>query len=209
MPYYYQYNKDTFNRGKYMTGFLAVGFFLINTLFSLFLFTLWVHVFLRYYNISVLHPMAQSIFNMTYPIINPLEHFFYQKRPRPRRYDWVALGLIAVIEFIKFLLLGLLSYHVILPVFYLLMFVIADFIIQPCDLLFYALIIRLIMSWVNSQWAYHPTAVLINRVTDPLLSSARRLIPYTSGFDFSLIIVLIVLKATTLFISALMPLRLL
>lgn len=192
-----------------MTGFFAVGSFLVNIVFNLGIFLLWLHIFLRYYKVSSLHPISQSIFNFTNPIINPIERAVFHNKPRPPRYDWVALGLIIVLELIKFLLLGLIIYHITLPLSYLLLFTLADLIIQPCDLLFYALLIRVIMSWVNPQWASHPASGLINRLTDPLLLMGRRIIPVTSGFDFAPLIMIVILKIITLFISASLPLRLL
>ena len=55
-----------------------------------------------------------------------------------------------------------------------------------------ALIFVIIMSFLAPS-SYHPAALLLHQVTEPILAPARRLIPPLGGLDFSPILVFIVL----------------
>jgi YggT family protein len=143
----------------------------------------------------------------TDPLVKPLEKLFPAKKAKPSRYDWPCFIVIVIVEIIKFTLLSFLLYKAMMPLGYLLLFVFADLIVQPCNLLFYIILIRVIMSWVNPTW-HHPVVDVMRKITDPLLAFGRSLIPDISGFDFSPFIILILLKVITLFMSASLPIRL-
>ncbi|KTD61519.1 YggT family protein [Legionella spiritensis] len=191
-----------------MAGFISVGYFLTNLFFSVVLFLFWIRIFLRYFRISSLHPVSQAINTFTNPVIRPLEQLIYGKNAAPRRYDWVSLVLIIIIEFLKFACLSLVVYGAVMPASLLALFVAADLVVQPCNLMFYMILIRVIMSWINPAWQ-HPVAEVLAIVTRPLLILGRKIIPDISGFDFSPFIIMIILKVITLFLSASMPLPLL
>ncbi|WP_028388267.1 YggT family protein [Legionella fairfieldensis] len=190
-----------------MSGLLAVSYFLSTLFFSVVLFVLWTRLALRYFKISVLHPVSHAIYTFTDPLVKPLERFISPQKKLSQCYDWPCFALLILVELCKFVLLGFLLYGTLIPVSYLLLFVLADLITQPCNFLFYLILIRVIMSWVNPHW-HHPVADVIKIITDPLLILGRRLIPDISGFDFSPFIVMVVLKAIALFMSASLPLRL-
>jgi len=191
-----------------MHGLLTVGFFLSSLLFSFLLMVLWLRIFLRYERVSILHPVSQLIYRFTDPLIKPIEKVFVKQRKTLPRYDWICLGFIVFVEIIKFILLGLLAYRQLLPLPYILLFVIADLIVEPLNVLFYALLIRVIMSWVRPDWR-NPVADLLNLLTNPLIRIGHRIIPDISGFDFAPYIMMVFLKVSTIFISASMPLPLL
>ncbi len=190
-----------------MSGLTAVGFFLVTLLFSLIIFSLWLRIALRYLRVSPLSAFGRLIHSVTNPIVNPLNSLFKIKYKPGQKYDWVAIGVLVVMEIIKITCLSLLVFHAVLPIPYLILFVLADLIIQPCDLLFYAILFRVIMSFVNPGWQ-SPIADFLKLLTDPLLRLGRRIVPDISGFDFSPFIIMIILKVITLFITASLPLRL-
>lgn len=191
-----------------MAGLLSVSNFLIALIFSLILFILWLRMILRYFRVSSLHPVSQVVYRATNPVMGFIEKHVYPKSSRLPRYDWVCLAFIVIMECIKFLLIGWVVYHATMPFGWLLLFVAADIIVQPCNLLFYALLIRVILSWVNPHWSRHPAADILILITNPLIRVGQRIIPNISGFDFGPFIMMILLKVITLFISASMPLAL-
>lgn len=192
-----------------MSGFVAVGYFLFGLFFSLLSFVLWTRIALRYFRLSSLHPLNQSLNKLTNPFTMPLSNLFNTSTNKKRlsRYDWACFFVLVLVEILKFTLIGLLFVGAQFPWHLLPVYVLADLIVQPCNLLFYAIIIRVIMSWVNPRWQ-HPLADLLRLVTEPLLRLGRRIIPDISGFDFSPYIMLIILKVITLFISESLPLHL-
>jgi YggT family protein len=190
-----------------MSGLATVAYFLVDLFFSLLLFALWIRIALRYFRVTLLHPVGQLIYRLTNPIVQPLERLAYRGKPVIKQYDWLALAVIVLVEFIKFLIIGLVFHNVLLPLSYLILFVLADMIIQICNLLFYIILIRIIMSWVNPAWQ-HPVLDIMKLITDPLLALGRRIVPDISGFDFSPFIILIILKIIALFMEASLPFRL-
>ncbi|KTD43725.1 YggT family protein [Legionella quateirensis] len=190
-----------------MSGFTAVGIFLTSLFFGLVLFTLWLRIALRYYRVSALSPFSQLILSITDPVIRPVNSLFKLKYQPGQKYDWMAFIILILVEFLKIICLSLLAFHTLMPVVYILLYVLADLIIQPCDLLFYAILIRVIMSYAKPGWQ-HPVADFLRLLTEPLLILGRKIIPDISGFDFSPIVIMIILKVITLFISASLPWRL-
>lgn len=190
-----------------MSGLIAVGYFLFALFFSLLSFILWARIGLHYFRISSLHPISQTIARLTNPIISPINHLFGINKKHYSRYDWPCFSILVIVELLKFIAIGALFLGAMLPWTFLPLYTLADLIVQPCNLLFYAIIIRVVMSWINPRW-HHPLADLIRKVTDPSLHLGRRIIPDISGFDFSPYIMLIILKVITLFISNSLPLAL-
>ncbi|MGQ3889848.1 YggT family protein [Legionella sp. CNM-1927-20] len=191
-----------------MAGLIAVSYFLISIFFNLIIFIFWLRILLRYYRVSPLHPMGQVIYRLTDRIVLPVESIIFRNKRHPQRFDAVSFAYIIVIEIVKFILLSLIAYQILLPITYLLLFVVADLIIQLGNLLFYALLLRVIMSWVNPQWQMHPAAMILNLITDPLISIGHKIVPNISGFDFSPFIMMVIIKVITLFISASLPIYL-
>ena len=190
-----------------MSGLIAVGYFLFALFFSLIAFILWARIALRYFRISTLHPLNQSIRALTDPIIMPLNRMFIAPKKRLSRYDWPCFCVLVIVELLKYIAIGALFLGAKLPWSFVPLYTVADLIVQPCNLLFYAIIIRVIMSWINPKW-HHPAHDLLCTITDPLLRLGRHIIPDISGFDFSPFVIMIILKVITLFISTSLPLHL-
>lgn len=191
-----------------MSGITAVGFFLFSTFFSFVIFSLWLRIALRYFKVSSLNPLSQMIYSMTNPIVNPVNQILKLKHQPKVRYDWVAFGVLVAVECIKIICLSLLVFHTIVPFGIIIVYVAADLIVQPCDLMFYAILIRVVMSYANPGWQ-HPLADILRLLTEPLYNLGRRIIPNVSGFDFSPFVMSIILKIISLFITYSLPLRLL
>lgn len=187
-----------------MSGLTSVGYFLFSLFFSILTFILWTRLGLRYFRVSSLHPTSQALNTFTNPLVKPLEGLFKSSKARAYRYDWACFTVLVIAECLKFTFMSLLFWDAMPSALLLVLFVLADLIIQPCNLLFYAVIIRVIMSWVNPQWR-SSFADLIYLVTEPSLRFARRFVPVVSGIDFSSFVVIIILKVITLFVGASLP----
>lgn len=190
-----------------MAGLVSVGYFLLSLFFSLLIFVLWARIALCYFRVSLLHPISQVVYRITNLLVRPFAELYKYRWMRLSRYDWHCVIVLIIVEFLKFMSFSWLLLGFIMPVDLIILYVLADLIVQPCDLLFYAILIRVIMSWINPYWQ-HPFADFIRMVTEPLLGVARRLLPDIAGFDFSPIIVILLLKVITLFISASIPMHL-
>jgi YggT family protein len=190
-----------------MDGILAAGYFLFSLVFSLISFTLWLRFAMRYLNISALHPINQVILKLTNPLVLPITKLTAKKNTRRKRVDWPCFITLVIFEVIKFLLIGFVFFTSMLPLNLLIIYPMVDLIVQPLNLLFYAIFIRVIMSWINPAWR-NPLGDLLIMVTEPVLGFVRKYIPPFSGLDFSPFIVLIIIKVITLFASASLPFHL-
>lgn len=183
-----------------MSGFITVGYFLLSVFFSLLIFVLWIRLGLRYFRVSSLHPWSQSIHALTATLVKPLNYLFKSSNTRLTRYDWACFTTLIIVELLKWTILNLLFLNQPLSLISVTINTLADLIIEPCNLLFYAILIRIIMSWINPHWR-NPLADIIYLITEPLLKWARRALPSIYGIDFSPFLIIIGLKAITLFIT--------
>jgi YggT family protein len=186
-----------------MSGFTSVGYFLFSLFFSLVIFSLWIRFALRYFRVSSLHPVSQTIAKLTNPLINPLDRLFKTSNVRSNPYDWACLTAIIAAELVKFSLLFLFASGT-FPFPLIMLYTLAELITEPCNLLFYAILIRVIISWINPHLR-NPLIELVYIFTEPTLRLARSSIPVVSGIDFSPFVVMVALKIITVFISASLP----
>lgn len=61
------------------------------------------------------------------------------------------------------------------------------------EILSWAIIIRVLLSWVRLD-PYHPIIRLLDQITEPILAPIRKILPATGGFDFSPIIAIVLLE---------------
>ncbi len=54
------------------------------------------------------------------------------------------------------------------------------------------IVVHVLLSWIVSP--YHPVRQVIDRIVDPLLDPIRRVIPPAGGFDFSPIILAVLIE---------------
>lgn len=191
-----------------MSGINAVALFIVSLFFSLIIFSFWLRIALRYLRVSALHPLSQLTYKMTNPLIHPLQSLLRLSYQPGQKLDIPAFVLLIVFEALKIICISLLSFHALLPIAFLFIYVLADLIIQPCDFLFFAILFRVIMSYINPSWQ-SPIADFLRLLVDPLLNRVRKILPDFAGFDFSPLIIIVLLKMVTLFISASLPWRIL
>lgn len=189
-----------------MSGLTVVALFVVPLLFSLFIYCLWLRIAFRYFRISTLNPLSQLVHTITNPVVVPVQKLL---KPQPgQKYDAAVMCVLILTEVVKILAISLIAFHEVMPWPYFIAYVLADLIIQPCDLLFFAILIRVFMSFANPAWS-GPIPDALRIITEPLLKVGRRIFPDISGFDFSPFLILMMLKVITLFINANLPWRLL
>ena len=65
-----------------------------------------------------------------------------------------------------------------------------------CEVLFWAIVARSLMSWfpVRPGNPFHPLAVILYQITEPILGPLRRIIPTIGMIDISPVVALILLQ---------------
>lgn len=187
-----------------MNALSSVGYFLVTTLFGLVTFVLWIRLFIRYFSISPFNPFVQSIYQLTNPVIIPIQRYVTQGKMVKSRYDLACFVLLVACELLKFIILNALILKNALPFMFLGIYVIVDLVVEPCNLLFYAIIARTLMSWFALP-GQHPVLAMLYAVTEPMLRFFRRSLPSFGAFDLSPLFAIILLEVIELLVRNLFP----
>ena len=70
--------------------------------------------------------------------------------------------------------------------------IIANFIRILVNVLWFALLARVVLSWINLS-STNPLVVIINQITEPILAPIRRVLPKMGRIDLSPMVALIII----------------
>ena len=173
---------------------LKVGFtWLITFLFNTYLLIVLLHLIMQYLKPNLYNPIYQAITRLIYPVTK----YWRRLLPPFKRFDSSTALLAILLPAIQYTLIACinlgfnfqwLGFLKILPTV-----IVAEVILQLINLYFYAILLRIILSWLQNP-SHHAIADLLYLLTEPLLRPLRPHIPIIAGFDLSPAIVLIALK---------------
>ena len=164
---------------------------IINTLFDLYILLVLLRFLLQWLRADFYNPVSQFVVRVTTPPLRYLRRVI----PSLGGQDTASIVLCLVLIYAKFLILRALEIPVVPigsvnaaigAVSYggLLVMSIADLVSLALTVFLIAIIIKVILSWVNPG-AYNPVIGLVDRLADPVLKPVRRLIPPLGGLDLS------------------------
>jgi len=164
---------------------------LINTLFDLYILLVLLRFLLQMFRADFFNPVSQFIVKLTAPPLKILNRFI----PNVGGQNAAAIVFCLVLIYAKFMLMRALSIPAvqiggvlapIADVSYagLLVFCIADLIALTLTVFLVAVIIQVILSWVNPGH-YNPIIGLVHKLSEPILKPVRRFIPSLGGLDLS------------------------
>lgn len=176
--------------------------FIVNAVTSLYLLVLLLRFWMPFLRADFRNPLAQGILRLTSPLVVPVRRIV----PPLGRLDTATVLVAFVIQYVTvFLLLTIVGQTAgILPIA---ATAVVKLVVLSINLFVYAIIIRVILSWV-SQGGYNPATAIIATLTEPVLRPFRRLLPPMGGFDLSPIIAIILLLAATIVVNGFKPLGL-
>ena len=189
-----------------MNSMLTIVYYLYSLFFGIICYSLIIRIGIYICKISSLHQVSQLIHTLTNPLVNLSKMIYNFEKKRTLLPLNVVLTLVIVVT-VKYIIADFLFYGG-LPISYLLIIICADLIVMPINLLFVSVLIRAIMSWVRPDWR-HPVNDILFAFTEPLLKLGRFVLPNLSGFDFSPLLVIVILHMLSLFIYVSLPIRLL
>ena len=175
--------------GGYGTN--AIGF-LIQTIFGLYLVAVMLRVLLQMARADFYNPVSQFLVKVTNPPLIPLRRII----PGFMGIDFAAIVLMIAIKAVEIFLLVLIK-GVSISIIGLVVISIAELLRLLVNVYFFAILIQVVISWVNPG-TYNPVVSLLYSINEPLLGRARRLIPPISGFDLSPIVVIILLQLVSM-----------
>ncbi len=164
---------------------------IINTLFDLYVLLVLLRFLLQMFRADFYNPVSQFVVRVTTPPLRPLRRVI----PSIGGQDTASIVLCLVVIYVKFLILRLLDIpaiqisNALAPIGSasyagLLVFCIADLISLTLTVFLIAIIIQVILSWVNPGH-YNPVIGLVNRIAEPVLRPIKRIIPPLGGLDLS------------------------
>ncbi len=143
---------------------------------------------------------CQLVLKLTNPLVLPLRKVI----PQTRYVDLSTLLLWVTIDLFKYILLVYMQTHTVLSTGQLILLLPCDFFMQTTTIIFYATLFYAIMRLVAAgmeNTAIETLAIL----SEPGLRFGRKLISSAGGFDFSPILVLVVLKIIQISITSIIP----
>lgn len=170
--------------------------FVSRTLIDLYILAYVLRLVLQWVRADFYNPFSQFVMRITNPLVLPGRKLL----PAMGRVDTATLLAIIVLEilavvFLYWLIAGALPTRPADVLVYALLRTLVAFI----NLFFFAIIIRVLQSWI-SPGAHSPVTAVIWSITEPLMAPVRRLIPAIGGLDLSPLFVIIALQALRMLI---------
>jgi YggT family protein len=176
--------------------------YIIDALSMLITLVFLLRFWLPWFRVDFRNPFAQGILQVTSPIIVPLRRIV----PAIGRIDTATILVAFLIQALTLILIILLS-GVRPGARYVVVGALTQLAILSLRLFMFAIIIRIVLSWIAPQ-TYNPVTAVLTSITDPLLQPFRRLIPPIGGFDVSPVFAIILLGALSIFLQDAMALLL-
>ncbi len=172
--------------------------FIITTLFSLYILAVLLRFLLGLVRADFYNPISQFLVRITNPLLIPLRKVI----PGFGKVDVAAIVLMLLLQIIMLLIIVALrgASVNILP---LLAHAAGDLVILTINVFLVAIIVQVIISWINPG-SYNPVNALLDSLTSPVLRPIQRIIPPLSGIDLSPLFALIILQVLKMLIQPLL-----
>jgi len=162
--------------------------YVVNTIFDVVCFLFLARLILQACRADFYNPISQGIVKATDPFLKPLRLVI----PAYRNFDTSAFLAAWVFEIIGLVLFLAVKSQYLPGTVSLIAYGLFEVLRLLLSIYFFALIIVIVLSFI-APGSYHPAAVLLHQVTEPILAPARRLIPPLGGLDLSPILVFMIL----------------
>tara|TARA_R110002096_G_scaffold154_30_gene1030 strand:- start:24317 stop:24892 length:576 start_codon:yes stop_codon:yes gene_type:complete len=181
--------------------------YIIEALTSLYILVLLLRIWLPFLRADFRNPLAQGILRLTSPLVVPLRRLI----PSFGRLDTATVLVAFAIQYAAVFLIVLIYIAFELmampTIVTIALTAVVKLIMLSVNLFAFAVIIRVILSWV-APGMHNPATAIIATLSEPVLAPVRRIIPPMGGFDVSPILVIIGLFALNIVIRGYSPLGL-
>ena len=168
--------------------------FLLDTIFSFYILAVLLRFLLQWVGGDFYNPISQFLVKITHPPLRLLRRYI----PAVGKVDTSSLVLLMSLQmFSDFIVLTLKGMPFSFAALTLLSF--SQLITLLINVFVFAIFARAILSWINPG-TFNAASNLLYSITEPLLSSCRRMIPDIGGIDLSPLIVLVGLQLAKMLI---------
>ena len=163
--------------------------FLVQTLLGMYVMILIIRFLLQLTRADFYNPIAQALVKVTQPVVSP----FQKVLPRTGRISMPTLLVAFIAQALLIGMVFILSGYGWPNPLNMAIWSLIGLASQVLDILFFAILGSIILSWVAPQ-SSHPATMLLHQITEPVMAPARRMMPNLGGLDFSPIVVFIVIN---------------
>ena len=172
--------------------------FLVTTLFSLYILAVMLRFLLGAVRADFYNPVSQFLVRITNPLLLPIRKVI----PSIGSFDTSALLLMLLLQLLSLSLIVLLR-GISVSIVTLLVMSVGELVILTINVFMFAIVIQVILSWVNPG-SYNPVTALLYSITSPIMRPIQRLIPTISGIDLSPLVAIIGLQVLRMLILPLL-----
>jgi len=166
---------------------------ILNLLLSTFFYFFIIIVFLRFLfqliRADFYNPFSQFILTVTNPVLIPLRRII----PAWKNIDSASLVLIVLLKIIELCLRDLLAFGSLSSLYKIFAVSVMELTRMGINFYFFAILAQIILSWLSPH-NNNPLIGLLQQITNPIMSPARKLIPPIGGLDLSPILVILALQ---------------
>jgi len=141
------------------------------------------------------NPLAQAMVKVTQPVVGPLQKIL----PRTGRFSLAAILAAFLVQMLLIVLVLLIAGFGMPNPVSLAIWSLIGLASQVLDLLFFAILATIILSWLAPQ-ANHSATYLLHQLTEPVMAPVRRMLPNLGGLDFSPILVFIMINLVNMLV---------
>jgi len=172
------------------------GLYLIKIIFDLYILVVIIRILLEGVNADSYNPVSQFVIQVTrYPI-----KYINKIIPRIGNLNIAAILWLIALEIIKLIFLTI-TLGTTPHIGGLIVWALGGLINQLLTLYFYLILFHVILSWIVPMYRTF-IAYILYKLTEPVLSPARRIIPPIAGIDISPIVVILALQLITILVAS-------
>lgn len=170
---------------NYLTDPLA---FLIQVVFDLYILVVMLRFILQLVRADFYNPISQFCVRMTTPLLRPLRRVI----PGLGGIDIASVVLMLLLKIVELTLIMLVAGQA-SPLLSAVAMALPELIELTLNVFLFAILIQVIISWINPG-SYNPATAVLHAITAPLLRPAQRMIPPIGGIDLSPMAVLVAIQ---------------
>ena len=171
--------------------------YLLRFVFDALLMILIVRVWLQWVKADFYNPLSQFIVKVSNPLVVPVRRLI----PGFGGIDLATLLIAYAVATLKFVTLAALSGESLGALaFYIGLLVLIK---QAGFLLFVIMIVMAVMSWVVQ--GYNTTLMVLSQLTEPFLSTIRKIIPNLGGLDLSMLVAFLAMNVINILLTNSLP----
>ncbi len=174
--------------------------FTIQSVFNVFIIIVLFRFLLQLARDRFRDPLAYFIQRATNPVLLPLSKIL----PTYSNINFAALCLVIALQAVELVLIMLVKGFSLAPNIAsytgLLIWSCGELCDQTLLLLFFATLIQVVYSWLQPG-QYNPTIMTLSKITDPIFTPVRRVVPTFGVIDFSPIVVIFLISLSRMLIA--------